>query len=68
MFSGDDFAGLRGLLAGLQGRFILSINDVPAIRDIFAGFAIEEAPVTYLISRTATPARELIITAAGGPV
>lgn len=36
-----DFERLAALLRGLQGRFILSLNDVPEVRDIFAGFRIE---------------------------
>ena len=61
IFSRDDFALLRDLLEGLQGRFIMSINDHPTIRDIFAGFKMEEVELNYRISGGVTPARELII-------
>jgi DNA adenine methylase len=37
------------LLAGISGRFLLSINDTPLARQVFAGFSIEEVPVTYTI-------------------
>lgn len=60
-FSEADFGTLKGLLEGLRGRFILSINDVPAIRETFAGFVIEEVELSYRISGKATAARELII-------
>ena len=63
VFSSDDFALLRGLLEGIQGRFIMSINDHPTIRDIFAGMAMEEVALNYRISGGVTPARELIISA-----
>jgi DNA adenine methylase len=66
VFSGDDFRGLRDLLSGLQGRFILSINDIPQIRTAFAGFPIEEVDVSYRVSGKATPARELIVTGPHG--
>jgi DNA adenine methylase len=49
MFSQDDFARMAAQLAGLTGRFILSINDVPQIREIFAGFQIEAVTTTYSI-------------------
>ncbi|HUO23108.1 MAG TPA: DNA adenine methylase [Caulobacteraceae bacterium] len=64
MFSRADFELLRGLLEGLKGRFILTINDRPETRAMFAGFAIEPVRLTYRISGAATEGRELII--AGG--
>lgn len=33
----------------IKGRFILSINDVPEIRDTFAGFQFREVKTTYTI-------------------
>ena len=62
LFSEDDFSRLRGLLEAIQGSFILSINDTPEIREIFAGFAMEEVQLNYRLSGKVTPARELIIT------
>lgn len=47
MFGRDDFALMADLLRSIKGRFILSINDTPEIRQIFAGFEIEEVPTTY---------------------
>ena len=62
VFSRADFEALRLLLEGLQGRFILSINDRPGVRETFAGFGVEEVTLNYRLSGQATPARELIIT------
>lgn len=64
LFGKADFDQIRTLLDTLQGRFILSINDHPAIREIFAGMAMEEVQTTYRISGKTTPARELIISSA----
>ena len=61
VFSPADFDRLSALLEGLQGRFILSINDRPDIRKAFAQFEIEEVGLNYRISGTVTKARELII-------
>ncbi len=61
IFSEADFGVLRGLLDAIQGRFILSINDTPEVRQIFAGFEIEEVSLNYRASGKVTPARELII-------
>lgn len=67
LFSRDDYARMAEVLSRLQGRFILSINDVPAIRRTFAGFRLSPVRLTYTVSRSARrPARELIITRMGG--
>ncbi len=62
VFSEADFDRLRALLEGIQGRFILSLNDTPQVRAIFAGFTIEEVELSYRVSGKVTPAREVIIT------
>jgi len=41
------FAGAAWLLSKIQGKFIMSINDVPEIRELFKGFHIEEAATSY---------------------
>ncbi|NKC30218.1 DNA adenine methylase [Falsiroseomonas selenitidurans] len=65
VFGREDFERLAELLAGLQGRFLLSINDRPEIRRIFRRFAIEEVPVRYQISGGGgTLARELLVATA----
>lgn len=62
MFSDADFGRIAHALAEIKGAFVLSINDVPLARELFAGFQIEEARLTYTIaSSEATAARELII-------
>ena len=64
VFGPADFERLSALLRGLEGRFILSINDTPMVRDVFAGLRIEPVELTYRVSGKATPARELIISGA----
>ncbi|WP_457587273.1 DNA adenine methylase [Ensifer canadensis] len=62
LFGREQFAALAERLARLKGRFLLSINDVPEIRQTFAGFEFNEAELTYTVgSGKATAARELII-------
>lgn len=51
LFSRDDFARLAAQLAGIQGRFLLSLNDHPAVREIFAAFQVEALTHTYTIAR-----------------
>lgn len=62
VFGREDFAALRDVLDGVKGTFILSINDHPEVRKIFAGMAMEEVGLNYRVSGKVTPARELIIT------
>ncbi|SHJ30910.1 DNA adenine methylase [Roseomonas rosea] len=49
MFSREDFARLAEILGGLKGRFLLSLNDTPEVRETFSGFSFEELPVTYTV-------------------
>jgi DNA adenine methylase len=50
IFTREDYQKLRDVLAGISGRFILSINDVPEIREVFKAFLIEEVKTSYTIS------------------
>lgn len=68
MFGRGEFAELAARLHGLSGQFILSINDTPEIRTLFADFAIEAVETTYSLpgGGSAQRAEELIITRPGG--
>lgn len=62
LFSRDQFARMAEQLGRLKGRFIMSINDVPEIRDLFTAFKVRAVELTYSISSgVGTAARELII-------
>ena len=62
VFGRDDFGRMAELLGRLKGRFVLSINDVPQVRELFGGFALEPVELNYTITKgAATPARELIV-------
>ncbi|HWF01529.1 MAG TPA: DNA adenine methylase [Caulobacteraceae bacterium] len=63
LFDRPQFQDLRDALARIRGRFIVSINDAAEIRELFAGFDIQEARLSYgLAAAGSTAARELIIT------
>ncbi len=65
MFDQAQFKVMADRLKKIKGTFILSINDVPEIRKLFAPFALHEASLHYSIAgknSTGTRARELIIT------
>ena len=64
VFDRADFDRLAALLAGARGQFLLSINDHPVVRQIFAAFQISEISTTYTITTAhggAKPAGELLI-------
>lgn len=61
LFSRADFERLRDVLKGLKGSFLMSLNDVPEVRHLFADFKIEEASLLYRISGAPTEAKEVII-------
>jgi DNA adenine methylase len=62
LFSKADFTALAARLKGLKGRFILSLNDRPEIRNLFADFVITTVNTTYSVGKGNVPAREVIIT------
>ena len=49
-FTRVDFGTLPIALAGIKGRFMLSINDVPEARALFNGFRIEEVTTHFSIA------------------
>lgn len=63
VFGRADFGRLSDQLAGIRGKFILSINDTPGAREVFGRFRLAEAEVTYSVAggNKASRARELII-------
>ena len=60
-FSPADFECLAKALSGLQGTFLMSLNDHPDVRSIFADFALEQVETTYQIGPRPKPVTELII-------
>jgi DNA adenine methylase len=63
VFSRADFTALADRLRRLKGRFILSINDLPDVREVFSGFKLAPVSLTYTVTGgEGTPAKELIIT------
>ena len=50
MFARANFARLAAQLGAIKGRFILSLNDLPEVRETFADFDLTEVSTTYTIS------------------
>lgn len=47
IFSREDFGRLRDILTNLKGKFILSLNDTPEIRELFKEFWITTVKTSY---------------------
>lgn len=67
LFSRAEFEAMAALLRTIKGRFLLSINDHPDVREIFAGFDFEEVETTYQVGGMDRAKRvgELIISGGG---
>lgn len=61
LFSPADYEALKSLFSALKGRFIMTINDRPESRAMFADFVVEPVLLNYGVGGGATPARELIV-------
>jgi DNA adenine methylase len=63
VFAGSDFARLAQHLGSIKGRFILSVNDVPEMREVFARFSIESVSTKYTIAGgNWTDVAEIVVT------
>lgn len=61
VFSPEDFARLADVLAGIRGKFIMSLNDTPGVRETFARFTMEGLVTTYTVAGKPTRAAEVLI-------
>lgn len=63
IFARADFESLRDILTGCKGKFMMSINNTPYIRELYKDFYINEVPTLYSISsEKVTHVTELLIT------
>ena len=65
VFSREDFGRLADQLAGIEGQFMLSINDLPEVRALFSRFELVPVTTTYTVGPGAKPARELLVRGGG---
>jgi len=49
----EDFALMAARLKSIKGKFLLSLNDHPAVRKIFSAFHVEPIAITYSLHRNA---------------
>lgn len=51
LFKREDFSRLATILSRIKGRFLMSLNDTPEVRDIFQDFDMEAVETTYSIAK-----------------
>lgn len=62
LFDRSQFAIMARQLAAIEGKFLLSLNDRPEVRKLFAGFSMISVDLTYSVGGGAgVDATELII-------
>ncbi len=58
----EDYQHMASVLAGVKGKFIMSINDHPDIRETFAGFEIHPVELKYTVNAARpTVGHELLV-------
>lgn len=48
-FALEEYQAMADALRELRGRAVISLNDHPAMREVFSGFAIETVEITYTV-------------------
>ena len=62
LFGKEDFTKLAEQLAGIKGKFILSLNDTKGVREVFQAFEIEAVSTRYSVQcGESAPAAEVLI-------
>ncbi|MBF0175371.1 MAG: DNA adenine methylase [Magnetococcales bacterium] len=62
IFSRADYARLASLLGNTSGKWLMSLNDIPGVRDTFRMFRIENISTRYSCSKgVRTQAQEVLI-------
>ncbi|MFC4593749.1 DNA adenine methylase [Sphingobium tyrosinilyticum] len=61
VFSRADFAALADQLAGIKGRFLMSLNDNEGVRETFSRFTIGAIDTTYIVGSKPIKAGEVLI-------
>ncbi len=47
------FFALKDKLTGIKGKFILSLNDVPEVRELFKDFNIQNKKIRWTVNNKA---------------
>lgn len=63
-FGIEQYARMADLLRTMKGRAVVSVNDIPEMREAFAGLTMSRLEIAYTVGggkRSPTPKGELLI-------
>lgn len=60
-FPFENYKQLADLAKSIKGHMVISVNDIPEMRDVFEGLHIQDVPINYTVGGKPQPRRELII-------
>jgi DNA adenine methylase len=62
-FGFEQYQLMAELARTIQGKMVISVNDIPAMREVFQGFSMKSLDIRYTVggSNSASPTRELLI-------
>lgn len=61
LFSRARFEDLAAELGALKGRFIMSLNDTPGVREVFSGFTIKDISTVYTAASNGSKAASEVL-------
>ncbi|ROJ19128.1 restriction endonuclease subunit M [Escherichia coli] len=60
-FPEGNYSRLAELARCIRGKMIISVNDIPQMREVFTGLNIQTVNINYSLAGKPTPRRELLI-------
>ena len=61
LFNRERFEDLAAQLRAIKGRFIMSLNDTPGLREVFSDFSIEEINTVYTAASSGPKAASQVL-------
>ncbi|CAJ0996158.1 hypothetical protein SODG_001970 [Sodalis praecaptivus] len=60
-FPFEEYENIAQMARTLQGNMLISVNDIPEMREVFAGLPQKSLTLNYCVGRQPRRARELLI-------
>lgn len=60
-FGFEQYERMAELLGSIKGKALISVNDIPEMRQVFAGHAMKHLQISYTVGRDRKPSGELLV-------